>query len=1043
MEGVKVEEEEYWHSETVDKVLELQESKKDGLTHQEAQKRLEVYGKNEMTPPPKIGFLMKLFLQINNILIYILIAAAIVSGVLKEYAEVALIVGVVVLNVTIGMIQEGKAEKAAEAIKGMLSAKATVIRDGQPTEVPASDVVPGDVVSIKAGDAVPADLRMFETSNLKILEAMLTGESNPISKHTHEISGGKTVALGDRKNMAFSATTVQAGQGKGIVVGTGDAAEIGKISSMVSEQESVKTNLMIQLEIFGRWVSLFVFVIAAVTFTLAKVMAEESVGTAFQSAVSIAVAIIPEGLPAVVTISLALAMQLLANQNAIVKQLPAVETLGSVTVICSDKTGTLTKNEMTVQRVQTTEAQYPVKGVGYSPELGTIVDPNSGEELAAEHKGRVKQMFEGVVLCNDSGLNVDSINGRMTYIPVGYPTEVALLTLGMKLGIPDLHIFKKAHPRVAAVPFASEHKFMCCVHATSTDPNAPLVLHVKGAPDRILPRCKNQVCEDDVNRTQPLVTKFWEDRAADMSSEGLRCLAVARADWDRSKVSDEMDADILLKAPEPFLTLIGLVAILDPPREAAIEACGVAKTAGIQVKMITGDHPQTAAAIAKQLGIFPPNLPSTEVKTFTGPQLDAMSEEEMDKIVLGCNVFARASPENKIQIVKSLQRVGQTCSMTGDGVNDAPALKAANIGVAMGITGTDVSKEAAKMVLADDNFATIVRAVREGRRVWDNLVKILLYNMPVNFAQGLSVFFAYVLRLETVPLTAIQVLYVNMITSVTMGLMLAMEPAEDSIMERPPRRKGKRLFGRMVAWHCLFVSACIVTCVLANFDIEMRRHEETGVGRRAGEVLMTTRVKKARAAAFNMLVFGEIAYAINCRYLRSTSIRMEIITGNKWCWISILITAVLQVFLTYTPGVNSFFSNEAIDGIAWLRILGMMIAIFLFVELEKAIGPKYLMPLIRQMGLCQPSAGGTDMSEDEREHFRFLATSASTIGMPIRRSRSLSRSESRDNFPHGTSQPVSHGPPPRRSTSRGSSFDHFPFGISHDHAKREAAYDRV
>jgi magnesium-transporting ATPase (P-type) len=537
---------------------------------------------------------------------------------------------------------------------------------------------------IKAGDSVPADLRILECGNLKVLEAMLTGESHQISKISESISGGQNVALGDRKNLAFSATMVQFGTGKGVVVSIGDSTEIGKIGSMVGQQDSMKTNLTVQLEIFGQYFSGIVVIVAVTTFCLAYFKAKETAGDAFQSAMAVAVAIIPGGLPAVVTVSLALSMQFLAKQNAIMKQLAAVETLGSLTVICCDKTGTLTKNEMTVQKIQTSSAQYHVQGVGYSP-VGGVIARADGGAIPEELKARLGRMFEGIVLCNDAGLQRSPGPGQQElYTVLGYPTEAALLTLGIKLGIHDLQSFRDSRPRRGAVPFASEHKFMCCVH---DDGAGGLVLHVKGAPDRILARCKDQVAGDDLSSTEPLDPGVWEQSVATLSSQGLRCLAVAIAPWNSSDLSADMSADILLGAQRPFLTLVGIVAILDPPRDEAITACGVARTAGIRVKMITGDHPATAVAIAAQLGIVSPGSRTEDVLSLTGPELDRMGDEQLDAVVMKCDVFARASPENKIKIIKALQRVGQTCSMTGDGVNDAPALKAANIGVAMGITG--------------------------------------------------------------------------------------------------------------------------------------------------------------------------------------------------------------------------------------------------------------------------------------------------------------------------------------------------------------------
>ncbi len=453
--------------------------------------------------------------------------------------------------------------------------------------------MPGDVVLIKAGDSVPADLRILECSNLKVLESMLTGESNPVGKTANPIEGGTSVALGDRKCLAFSATMVQGGQGKGMVILTGDATEIGKIGSMVGKQESLKTNLTVQLEIFGRYISAFVIIIAVITFFLAFYHADESLKDSFKSAVSIAVAIIPEGLPAVVTISLALAIQILSEQHAIVKQLPAVETLGSITVICSDKTGTLTKNEMTVQKFQTAAAQYSVQGVGYSPVGGALLRPN-GTTVPDELKARLCRMLEGAILCNDAALNAAPGPTQQTlYTAVGYPTEAALLTLGMKLGIPDLRTFQDARPRRGAVPFASEHKFMCCVHADGPSDSAGLRMHVKGASDRVLAWCKDQVAGDDPSRTEPLNRGLWERSVAVLSEQGLRCLALAVAPWDSADAAEDMGADVLLKAQRPFLTMVCLVAILDPPREEAIAACGVARTAGIQVRVCPSRDGQT------------------------------------------------------------------------------------------------------------------------------------------------------------------------------------------------------------------------------------------------------------------------------------------------------------------------------------------------------------------------------------------------------------------------------------------------------------------
>lgn len=710
----------------------------------------------------------------------------------------------IAINITIGIVQEGNAEKAAEALKAMLSPLATVVRGGERKSVDAVDLVPGDIVFVQSGDRIPADVRWLSVTNLQVQEAMLTGESLPVAKGT--APAASKAALGDRRCMGFSATLVMSGQALGVVVETGDWAEIGKINALVAgvDADAMKTNLLVQLEIFGRFISIVVLIIGVTALLVAHLARDVPIGIAFQAAVAIAVAIIPEGLPAVVTITLAVGVQSMASKHAIIRQLPAVEALGSVNVICSDKTGTLTKNEMTAVGVVAADAQYRVTGAGYAPtgdlyldQPGAAADA-SAPPIPAEEAAAVRALLVGGVHCNDSALTRDtapadckasatqsggSVDGWRS---TGDPTELALLTVALKAGFTSIADARQAAPRLGAVPFESEHKFMATVHAAT----GGYVMHVKGAPDRLLPRCALQVKgmkaavhpvheNSSAAVTEPVDREFWSNSAAELSARGLRVLALCRAVLPQECDPASVTTSTILEG-EPLLTMVCLVAILDPPRDEAVTAIAEAHSAGIVVKMITGDHPKTALAIAGMLGIVSngakcdaaaPPAGSTiaggreEVTVtfhakplvFTGPQLDAMTDDELAVVVMHCNVFARASPENKIRIVRALQKNGQICSMTGDGVNDAPALKAANIGVAMGITGTEVSKEAAKMVLADDNFASIIAAVKEGRRVWDNLRKILLFTLPTNFAQGFATFFAYIVGMENVPLTPVQV----------------------------------------------------------------------------------------------------------------------------------------------------------------------------------------------------------------------------------------------------------------------------------------------
>eukprot|EP00878_Enallax_costatus_P000946 GHUV01001076.1.p1 GENE.GHUV01001076.1~~GHUV01001076.1.p1 ORF type:complete len:1052 (+),score=317.95 GHUV01001076.1:265-3420(+) len=1001
-----------WHSiEDLYVVLQRLDTSLNGLSAEEAQQRLVKFGTNALTPPPKPSFWRRLCNQINTLFIWILVIAAVVSAALQAWPDVGLILGVVVINVGIGLFQEGKAEKAADAIKAMLSPTATVVRGGARIDIDADQLVPGDIVVIKSGDKVPADLRLLEATNLQVQEAMLTGESVPVSKNIIAVS--ENSGLGDRKCLAYSATAVSAGQGLGVVIATGDNAEIGKISTMVSQVESGKTNLLIQMEVLARWLAVIVGVVALATFLLALLSAKHNAGVSFQTAVAVAVAMIPAGLPALTTIVLAIGTTVMAKQNAIVRQLPCMETLGSLTVICSDKTGTLTKNEMTVVAMRTAGALYKVTGVGYEPSGKFTLGDG---DLSPEQQSSLKALLQGVVLCNDSQLNKDkSPSGQDVYIPNGAPTEVALLTAAMKAGI-NPSTLKQSTPRIAAVPFESEHKFMATVHQISPvadTGSSRRVIYVKGAPDRLLPLCKRQLADDAVatvnqmDGTAPLQPNFWQTAQEQLSSQGLRVLAICRAEVpDREDVSQLTATGVIARKSEPFLTLLALLAILDPPREEAIEAVKVAHKAGIVVKMITGDHPLTGLAIGKMLGI------AGNGSMVTGPELDAMSDEQLRLIAPACNVFARASPENKLRIVRALQsappaaavqavnvrlrkpagnsgagtsslaasslaqpstdvtidlggtddlssssyggsQIGKAdrkgrdeddtrrrkdkgvnvVAMTGDGVNDAPALKAADIGVAMGITGTDVSKEAAKMVLADDNFATIVAAVREGRRVWDNLRKILLFNLPVNFAQGGSIFWAFVFQMHDMPLTAMQVLYVNLVTAVTMGIMLAAEPPEPSVMDRPPRRPGKRLLGKLILWRCVFVTHLLVILVLGSFA--WGASEGLSLARR-------------RAEAFNVLVFGEIGYALTTRFIKASTFHPRALRGNRWCYVSIILTAALQVFLTYTPGVNAFLHmGEGMSGIQWARALVSMVIVYVVVEIEKKLVDPVLMPVVR------------------------------------------------------------------------------------------------
>ena len=947
-----------WHSlATIDDVCSHMGITKDGLTTSEAETRLQIHGANKLTPPKKESFLHKLFRHMNSILIYILIVAAVLSlyfaiskgqeGKANEsidsWAEFALIVLVIIINVVIGLVQEGSAEKSAEALKSMLSAKATALRDGERVSLEAELLVPGDVIYLKSGDRVPADCRLFDVRKIQIQEAMLTGESNDVKKNTDAVD--VNTGLADRKCIAYSATTVTTGEAAGVVIATGDNAEIGRINKLVSTVEETRTNLLVQMDYIGLWISIFVGVVAVATFLLGFFGPYSTVWSglgktvwqeAFKNAIAVAVAIIPEGLPAVVTIALALGVSSMAKQNAIIRKLPCVETLGSLTVINSDKTGTLTKNEMTVVKIQTAASLFRVTGVGYEPKGDFFVMSNnsssstgpSSEPAAADEKPVseqqhhfIKEMLTVGALCNNSNLVKKTVTAgrKERWEAAGMPTEVAILTAARKAGIESLKDLNEERPKLGVIPFESEHKFMATVH---NDGGSGRVMMMKGAADRMIDLCKKQVIGDDMATVGALDRDFWQSAVSRMASQGLRVLALCTAPIPaKDDVTDLEPSYVTKNKGKLTFTMVGLVAILDPPRDECIDAIKEASTAGITVKMITGDHAQTALSIGRTLGI----ADDEHDQVYTGPQLDMMTDEELNEVVLKCNVFARASPENKIQIVQALQANREIASMTGDGVNDAPALKAANIGVAMGINGTDVTKEVAQMVLADDNFATIISAVREGRRVWDNLRKILVFNLPVNLAQGLTVFFSMAIEdLGAVPLTAIQVLYVNMITSVTMGLMLAAEPPEPMVMNKPPRITNKRLLGKLVMWRCLFVSTIMIVGIIGVFVWNKSWPESYDLQQRRGE-------------AFSALIFMEVGYSFNCRFLKSTSISPRILFGNMWAWVSVAVVTGLQILVLYCPGLNTrVFNVKGMDGYQWIRVLLMMLAVFLIVEFLKA-----------------------------------------------------------------------------------------------------------
>jgi magnesium-transporting ATPase (P-type) len=705
-------------------------------------------------------------MQFNNILLYVMLGAAAITALLGHWVDTGVLLAAVMINAIIGFIQEGKAEAALDAIRGMLSPHAIVIRDGNRYEIDAAELVPGDLVVLGSGDRVPADLRLISVKDLRVDEAALTGESLPVEKGVETVAAD--VPLGDRYGMAYSGTLVVHGQAIANVVATGPATELGKINEMLAGIQNLTTPLLRKIDRFGRWLAIVILIIAAATFLFGTLWRGHSPAEMFMMVVALAASAIPEGLPAIMTVTLALGVQRMARRNAIVRRLPAVETLGSVTVICSDKTGTLTRNEMTVQRVVCAGHVFDVGGVGYAPVGDFSVD---GRLVDVSHHAVLQLAIRAGVLCNDARLLEEDESWHVE----GDPTEGALLALGQKAGLSQASE-KAAWPRLDSIPFESERRLMATQHH---DAEGKPWLFVKGAPESILDICAHQL---ENAGEQSLDTDYWRRMATDTAAQGLRLLALA---YKRAEPAlGYLDIGDLAGG----YTLLAIVGIVDPPREEAIHAVGECHRASIRVKMITGDHADTARAIGAQLAI------GVGKPAITGAEIAILDDAELRRVVMEVDVFARASPEHKLRLVQALQDDGQVVAMTGDGVNDAPALKRADVGVAMGKKGTEAAKEAADMVLADDNFATIATAVREGRAVYDNLKKFILFMLPTNGGEALVAIAAILFELA-LPLTPAQVLWINMVTSSTLGLALAFEPAEPDIMQRQPRppRRGATL----------------------------------------------------------------------------------------------------------------------------------------------------------------------------------------------------------------------------------------------------------
>ncbi len=878
---------EKWHSMDAKEVLKkIEVDPEKGLSPDEAKKRLEEYGPNELPKEKKRSPLMRFIKQFDNVLIYILIAAAVVTALMEHWIDTWVILAVVLINAVIGFIQEGKAEKALESIKEMLSLETRVLRNGKQETIEAEKLVPGDIVSLKSGEKISADIRLIKTKDFRVEESPLTGESEAVDKTTDPAE--EDAIIGDQTSMAFSGTVVVYGKATGVVVATGKDSEIGKISEMMSEVKEITTPLLQKIRKFAKWLALVILGIAAVFFLFGYFVREYDLVDIFLAVISLAVAAIPHGLPAIITITLAIGVQRMANRNAIIRRLPSVETLGSVDVICSDKTGTLTRNEMTVKTIMTADKEYHVEGTGHKPEGNSLVDD---EKVDPENDKVLQRLLQTARTSNNAELKEDDDgNWELT----GEPTEGALLTLAYKAGLED---FKPE--RIDQIPFESDHKY----HASLNELDGEKYIFMAGAPEKILEMSSKQLTSDG---EKDVDEKFWEEKMEEVAAKGQRLLGLAFNKTDKNR--EEIEKDDL----EKNKVFIGFVGIIDPPRDEVIDSIKECKEAGINVKMITGDHSITAKAIGKEIGI------GDGEKALSGKELEKMSDEELAKASEEYDVYARTSPEHKLRLVKALQAKNHLCAMTGDGVNDAPALKKANIGIAMGIKGTEVSKDASEMVLADDNFASIVNAVEEGRTVYENIRKAILFILPTNGAESLVLMAAILLGI-IMPLTPVQVLWVNMVTGVTLALSISFEPMEVRLMERPPRDLDEPILGKLFIWRIIFVSLLIGGLTFYLFDLMQDRGMDDAI---------------SRTLAVNTLVAGQMFYLFNVRKIKQPSLGKDFFK-SKHTFIAVGVLILLQIFFVYTPFMNRAFDTAPIEASLWLYPLVAGVLVFIVVEIEK------------------------------------------------------------------------------------------------------------